>query len=220
MPLRLKHHISTESWIPEQHIPSLELRKRDDFHCRLCLKYSGEGYFLSKAQSWHAALLESDINISSYVPHPIKFRVGSRYFTPYNYVIKNYKKILIDFISIKDLHSAWIEDLSAVINSKGIVFEFISKESVYERQQLAENWITITNYISMNRHRNTDELEFSILHYQLMQPLSFGDLLSDIEPYQRNDYELAIFRLLHRGQITANLNFKVLDYDTEFQLCI
>lgn len=221
MPLRQRHHISADSWEPTQHIPSLELRKRDNFFSRLCIKFAGEGYFLSQPQSWYAALMEADPDVPFYVPRPIQFRVGSRSYTPPCYVMKNNRKFLVDFITDKTKETLWLADLKSTCELKKITFELISVDWVWEQRQLAENWITITKVIALNSRQNTDNVEFDILQNHLSSaPIAFGDIMSNISSINRHEYELALFRLLHAGRARASLGKKILDFDTEIQSCV
>lgn len=100
-----------------------------------------------------------------------------------------------------------------------MIFEVISNESILERKIEAGNWLEIVRYLHTGKNFNTQNEELSILEKVYANgKCSFYDFI-DLGARNRTFVnEIAVFRLLHRGKLTSNLDVKALDYNTELSL--
>ena len=185
------------------------------------LKHPRLSHFHSRAEYLHAGLLEGDPDVISYVPQPFLLRVGARRYTPDCYVVRRGAgREVLELKPGGQMDAALQDPLTAFFARKGMTFRVVSNESVFEQQQLAENWLLIVNVLHQARWVDTDTMETRVLEqvWQLDR-CQLGDLV-DAGDRDRTYYqEIALLRLLHRGRLTAPLDSAPLEFNTEITLC-
>ncbi len=117
------NHISTYSWIPKQIRTSIKLMTGTDYYEQKCLKYQEVGQFHSRAELYFAALLESNPNVLSYVPQPMRFRIGSTFYIPDFYVCSRSRETIYELKSRgkfdeKKKNSLWDIVVRAILDLK------------------------------------------------------------------------------------------------------
>lgn len=99
----------------------------------------------------------------------------------------------------------------------GMEFRVISNESVLEREIEALNWIEIVHTLYTARELDTQAVEQDIytrLGVQAFIPLALGELVEATNRERTYYHEVAVFRLMHRGLLTADIKDAYLDWDT------
>jgi len=182
-------------------------------------KIPGIGQFHCRAELLHAALLEGNPAVRSYVPQPLRIRLGSSYYIPDCFVSGEQESIR-ELKPRGEFDEERHELLKQFFELRSVTFEVISNEMVFEQEQLAKNWLMIMRSLKSGENISTEQSENWVMEKFLYDPtLSLGDI---VEPGNRQDSlrkEIATLRLLHRNKIKADLNLNRLDYDTEFYLC-
>ena len=184
------------------------------------LKHPKLSYFHSQAELYNAALLESSPEVLNYVPQPFLFLINGRRYIPDMYIVRGRMRIVQELKPGGVFNEEKRIAMESYLRLHGMQFEVISNESVLNREQEVENWLEIIRVLCTAKDHDTQQLELLILD-QLHGNIctQFGEI---IDPGDREEsflHELAVFRLLHRGTIQANLVGSPLDYDTEITLC-
>lgn len=212
--------ISLKCWNPEQVPTLLPVRRQVDCYDQRCVKFKEVGVFHSRAQLLYFAILEGTPSVIHYVPRPFTFNINGRRYTPSFYINEHNQKYVREVCSQPCGNAEWQSAMEKYCAFNSHIFEIIPSEWVFERQQLAENWLTIVRMLARNADHYTEPIEQHILLDWLSPDGStFGELVSLSKPDNKHFAELAILRLVHRGLISADLQYKHLTYDTEMRLC-
>ncbi len=207
-----------ESWVPRQIPTSLKLLKATDFYEQRCLKFAGCGQFHSRAELIHAALLEGNPKVRRYTPQPFRFRVGSKCYIPDCYV-ETERKIVRELKPRGSFDEELYHHISTLCDLHDIDFEVLSNEAVLDQEQLAENWLVILRMLLWAGDLDTGFQEREIIESLLGQPIfCLGDYVEPLDRELSYTAEIAIFRLLHRGVLKANLESKCLSLETKFEV--
>jgi len=207
--------------IPRQRQDAKKLKRKADWYERVMIKHPARSLFHSLAELYHAALLEANTEVISYVPQPYSLLIGSRRYLPDCFVLKNDERIVIELKPRGEMDSELEIPLQQFFKSKGMRFLVVPNEWALEQSLKAENWLTILSVLVFGKLYETADQEARLLDRFFLQPqLNVGDV---IDPGNRLDCfyeELALFRLIHQGHLVANLDSSPLDYDTEISLCM
>lgn len=212
--------ISLKCWNPAQELTMLPVRRQVDCYDQQCVKFKNVGVFHSRALLLYSAILEGMPSVIHYVPRPFTFNTLGRRYTPSFYVNQNNSKYIREVCSQPWGNAEWQSAMEKYCAFNSHIFEIIPSEWVFERQQLGENWLTIVRILARNADHYTEPIEQHILIDHLGPDGSaFGELVSSIKTDNKHFAELAILRLVHRGAISADLQYRQLSYDTEMKLC-
>jgi hypothetical protein len=213
-------NISLKSWSPVQVPTTLPLRRQVDCYDQHCVKFNDVGVFHSRAQLLYSAILEGMPSVSYYVPRPFSFNAGGRLYTPHFYVNDNNHKYVREVGSQRTGSAEWQSAMERYCTFNSHSFEFIPSEWIFERHQLAENWLSIVRILARNIDHYTESLEQKmLLHYLPSEGCTFGELIASTKADQKHFAELAVFRLLHRGTIKADLRYHPLSYELVVESC-
>ena len=212
--------ISLKCWNPEQVPTLLPVRRQIDCHDQQCVKFKGVGVFHSRAQLLYSAIMEGTASVIHYVPRPFTFNAFGRRYTPSFFVNENNHKYVRELGSRPCGNAEWLAAVEKYCDFNSHTFEVIPSEWVFERQQLAENWLTIVRMLARNADHFTEPIEqLILLDYLSPDGSSFGDLVRLTKTDNKHFVELAVLRLVHRGVISTDLQHRHLSYDTEMKLC-
>ena len=207
--------------IPRQRLDAKRLKRRTDWYERVMIKHPTRSLFHSLAELYHAALLEANADVISYVPQPYSLLIGSRRYIPDCFVFKNDERVVIELKPRGEMDSELEIPLQQFFKSKGMRFLVVPNEWALEQSLKAENWLTILSVLVFGNLYETADQESRLLDRFFLQPnLNLGDV---IDPGNRLGCfyeELSLFRLIHQGHLAANLDSSPLDYDTEISLCM
>lgn len=206
--------VHATSLTPIQHTTSRSFRTAADVRLQCMVKHPHLSEFHSLAEHLHAGLLEGTSTVSCYVPQPFRLRIGKRRYTPDCYVVEGHQRRVIELKPRGEFDDALKAPLEAFFAVQGMAFEVLANESVYERALEAQNWLAVTQVLHLNRDMETHAQELQLLDdLQARQSCVLGDILDPGNRYESAALELATFRLLHRGVLTANLTEAALDFD-------
>lgn len=214
--------VKADSLEPHQQKTQPGFKTACDFRQQCMIKHPFLSDFHSRAEHLYAGLRESEVPVSCYVPQPFRVRIRRRLYTPDCYVVSDSQPRLV--VELKP-RGEMPEDLQIPLThyfaQYGMRFEVISNESVYEREIEAENWLEIVRILHMSRDLGTTDAEQVILEmlYQKNGGCSLGDVIDHGDRDRTYLQEIALFRLLHRGHIVAELTGHPLNFDTAFALC-
>jgi hypothetical protein len=212
--------VSAKNLVPIQQWTRAGFKRHTDCYERQMLKHPHLSVFHSLAELYHAALLEGNPSVSVYVPQPFSLRVGSRYYTPDCYVMDEGKRRVVELKARGDFPEDMEIALKAFFKRYGMVFEVMDNERALERYVLAENWLTIVSLLYSARDYGSEVEEIEVEEALAVSSKPLGHLIDAGNRFGTFMTEVAVFRLLHRGFLTADLSDRPLDYDTEVALCI
>jgi len=216
----LASQVHTDTLVPEQCSTPIGFQRACDFHQQNFIKHPGRSDFHCRAEYLHAGLLEGNPNILIFVPQPFKLIINGRRYTPDCYILDGSVRRVLEIKPQGVFEDEKRIPLEQYFELHGMKFEVVSNESIFEREAEAENWIEIVRTLYIAIDWDTEASEYKVLDYFYQHPeCTFGDFVDPGDREGTFAEEVALFRLLHRGVIQADLTSKPLDYNTEVQLC-
>jgi hypothetical protein len=215
------YKVKTDSLIAVQQTKSASkiLRSADVYQQRF-LKFKNIGIFHSYAEYIHAALLEANTNVSTFVPQPYKFMVGNRRYIPDCYDQISGENVVIEIKPRGEFKDELRLPLSEYLRFHNMEFKVISNESILEQETLGLNWIQIIQTLLSAQFEDT-EIEESLIWQKVMldHELTIGDIVDSGNRIEKRHREVALFRLAHRGNVSLRLDKRPINFETEVALC-
>lgn len=211
--------VRVDSFEPRQRATRQSLRIATEFSVQWMLKHPHRSEFHCRSEHLYSGLLEGDSDVISFVPQPFTFQIGRTKYTPDFFVQANARSFVVEIKPNGKVDTALTEPTALYLKRYEIGFEIVSNESIAERAVEAENWLEIVRVLHVNKDLPTEREEQRLLEAFYQQPestlggiVTIGDRASSIER------EVALFRLLHSGLLTAELSGSPLDFSTEIRL--
>lgn len=205
---------------PAQRPTPPAFRNQCDFWQQRLLKHPRRSEFHSRAEYLHAGLLEGDNDVISFVPQPFVLQVGRRRYTPDCFVVSRRGRRVVEIKPRGQLDATLRGPLSQYFEAQGMAFEVIANETIFERRQEAENWLEIVRRLVPVQDFDTAAVETSLWRgFERATLRTVGDVIDSGDRETTYSQEIALYRLLHKGILTADLNRKPLDYDMELWVC-
>lgn len=217
----LARAVGADTLEPHQQPSPPRFKTAADFRMQWMRKHPHLSEFHSRAEHLHAGLLEGDPAVHAYVPQPFPLRLRGKRYTPDCYVAhadgpRRVIELKPDGVMADDRQVP----LTHFFAQYAMVFEVIANEAVFAREIEADNWLTIVRVLHQARDFTTTEAEYALLErLYATGPATLGDLLDPGDRERTYPLEVGLFRLLHRGQLTAELAERPLDYDTGVRRC-
>ncbi|MFT3930976.1 MAG: hypothetical protein QM709_11855 [Spongiibacteraceae bacterium] len=212
--------ITAVSLIPAEVPTSRKILRQADCYQQRGIKYPHRGTFHSYAELLHFALCEGDALVTAFIPQPFKLRVCGRIYIPDAYVVRGGERIVIELKPRGEFDPALQRQLEAFFQFHRMRFEVVSNESVLEREIEALNWLHIVRTLCAATELMTDPVEHDLWRRFLTEhSIAFSDLL---DPNNRRDDftdEVALYRLLHRGQLRPHWHRSRLGFNTVIERC-
>lgn len=208
---------SQNQLIPAQQPTPLKLTKRTDYYEQRCVKFPGRACFHCYAEFVHALLLEADASVTSFVPQPYQLTVNRRPYIPDVYLVRDGLLVVLELKPRGEFEPGKARPLSAFFEQYGIRFEVLANETVLSQEQLALNWLPLVQVLAQALYQGLDTIatEQRLWTVARDEPsITVGDLLGDAPREERYYAELALYRLIHRHELTCDLSTSPLDYDT------
>lgn len=184
------------------------------------IKFPEVGIFHSYEEFLHAALLESDSTVSSFVPQPLKFWIGNKPYIPDCYYVKKGKYYVVELKPGGKFSKEKEIPLTKYLERENIEFKVISNEDVRAKEQLALNWLEMIRAIVCNDHIDTQNHEYKLIdRFHELPNQRFGEVISKNNRFGDQAYEIALYKLCHKGTLIPDLDDKPISYDTEVILC-
>ncbi|MCG7875167.1 MAG: hypothetical protein N0C90_02410 [Candidatus Thiodiazotropha endolucinida] len=214
---QLARQVKAQSLEPHQRTTSPALMTACDFYRQNMIKHPFASDFHSYSELLHACLLEGDPTVISYVPQPYLLRVQKKRYTPDCHIVsEGQPRRVVELRPNGEMAEHEKLALIAFFQQFRTKFEVISNESVLEREMEALNWLEIVEILHQARQFTTTDAEQQVLEKLTQKgPCTLGDIIDDGDRERTYLLEIALFRLLHRGYLHAELRETPLDYDTE-----
>lgn len=214
---RIARQVTADTLEPHQQPTSLGFQTKCDFYQRRMLKHPFLSDFHSYAEYLHAGLLEGDADVVSYVPQPFQLMIRRKRYRPDCYFLHNVKGRRVRELRPRgEMREDEQVPLTHFLAQYGMHFEVISNESVFAREIEAENWLEIVRILHQARQFTTTNAEQQVLEkINAISPCTLGDVIDDGDRERTYLREIALFRLLHRGYLSADLTASLLDFDLE-----
>jgi len=211
--------VHIDALTPVQHRARRHFRIAANVRIQRMLKHAHVSEFHSLAEYLYVGLLEGTPSVTGYVPQPFALRVGKRRYTPDFYVVDGDKRRVLELKPRGEFNPALWGPLDAFFSAQGMRFEVIPNEAVFAQTIEAQNWLEIVRALNLCRDLDTLAAEEALLDQcQAAGSLTVGDVVDPGDRDSTLDREIALFRLLHRGRLTANLGDQPLDYRTTVSL--
>lgn len=217
----LARAVGADTLEPHQQPTPRRLKTAADFRLQWMQKHPHLSEFHSRAEHLHAGLLEGEPAVHAYVPQPFRLRLRGKPYTPDCYVAAtDGPRRVIELKPEAAMPADQQAPLTHFFAQYGMLFEVIANEAVFAREIEADNWLVIVRVLHQARDFTATEAEYEVLeHLYATGPATVGDLLDPGDRERTYPREIALLRLLHRGQLTAELTERPLDYDTGVRRC-
>lgn len=213
--------VSSDNFLPTQQIKSASkiLRSADCYQQRF-IKFPDVGIFHSYAELLHAALLEADPEVSTFIPQPLSLSIGRRKYVPDCYYVKSGRRYVVELKPSGEFDDNLRIPLESFFDYQDIKFEVISNESVLEDEHRALNWLRIIRILISAQLEDTQTEEIKLWESFLTTPKQYlDDVISVGNRFGGRAKEIALLRLIHQGKLTINFNGKDMGLDTEVSSC-
>lgn len=208
--------ISTKIYAPVRRLTKFKFRKDAEFFEQRMVKHPDRSEFHSYPEYLYAALLESDSDVRAYVPQPTELPVGHRAYWPDFYVEHLEGRKLIELKPRGEFDEKRQKLIERAASLYGMGFEVVDNAWALERKTLAENWHVVVRLLARFEFLETPREEEIALAALSGGERSFGDLIDSGDRPRSFLLELATFRLLHSGKISADLQHQPLCLSTAF----
>lgn len=216
--LKEKLSIKTSTLHPQEQRTSLKLLKSADTYQQIFVKYPRCGTFHSYAELLHAALLESDPCVEMFIPKPFRFTIGPSPYVPDCYLVRQGVRIVRELRSKAAFPKEWRIPLQEFLAKRGMRFEVIANQDIYARETEALNWLQIVQTLISGGSQDTSQLEVELCHkIARAGGLTLIEVIPEDDKFLGFATLLALYRLLHHGEIKANLCSEAIHYGTEFK---
>lgn len=217
----LAGHVTARSLEPRQHHAERGFITSTNAFFEEMIKFPDIAEFHCVAEFLHAGLLEGNPEVQNYVPQPFKLRVnGERYTADCFVLYRNGQRKVLELKPDGDFDDHKKIPLEHFFFQYDYIFEVVSNESIFLQRLLAENWLEITKSLLLAKDLDTQKEENNLLRRLLLEE---SCVLADIVDAddRENTYfeEIALYRLLHRGKLMADLDTQVLDYHSRIWRC-
>ena len=193
---------------------SIRAARARDVYWQRFVKYPGLAMFQSRVELLHAALLEGDAAVTSFVPHPFRLRACARDI-PGCYLIRDGRRVVRVITAPDVLSEPLRQSLREFFASHRMRFEVVTEASILARETQAQNWLYIVRRLVENADLDTHAREATLLRrLRARRRMTLAGLLGE----RAGPDEIALFRLLHRGAARARLEAQPLHDGTLLSL--
>ena len=213
--------IKSESLTPiQQHSSAKKLNRATDYYLQKFIKFPQIAIFHSYPEYLHAALLEGNPLITSFVPQPFRLLVQNRRYVPDCFYVYRTKRYVIELKPEGKFDNKLKKPLKAYFKQQGFNFKVLTNESILKKETLALNWHHIVKTLLSAEMVNTDTEELKIMDQLSVEgETEFGHLIKIGDRLANKKLEIAVFRLAHKGQIAIDLKDRKINYSTMVTLC-
>ncbi len=185
------------------------------------IKFPYIAIFHSYAELLHAALLESDSRVSSFVPQPLRLLIQNRRYIPDCFYVHKSKRYVVEIKPVGKFEEKFEIPLKAFMSSHGMKFKVVTNESIMEQERLALNWLHIIRTLINAELIQTDEEEMLLVERLSIEGvLEIGDVISIGNRLMDCKNEISLFRLAHMGKVKLHFDDKNIQFSTGVSLCI
>lgn len=213
-------HVSAKSLLPVQQHTPVRLLRSVNAYLQHGVKYPFIATFHSYAEFISGLLLEAEPCVSNWVPQPFRLRLGKTSYTPDVYFVRGGQQVVREIKSAKQIDawsSKYLKCLKEFFSFHEMMFDVVTNDTILEQERLALHYLPIIQTVSQGRMIDTRNQERLVVEQlEVESPLPLHHFIDPTDREGSANTELALFRLLLRGKIQADLSFAPLDYRTEF----
>ncbi|WP_166260600.1 TnsA endonuclease N-terminal domain-containing protein [Marinobacter salicampi] len=200
---------------PRQRATRQSMRIATEFSVQCMLKHPHRSEFHCRSEHLYAGLLEGNPAVISFVPQPFTFGVGRCRYTPDFFVQAKDRAFVVEVKPEGKVDNRLTEPVAHFLRRNGIDFDVVHNAGIIERAVEAENWLEIVRVLHVNRDLPTESVERRLLEEFYQEPeRALADVVNSGDRAASYDREIALFRLLHRGLLRAELSEQPLDFTT------
>ena len=213
--------VNAQSLEPRQHHANREFITSTNAFFAKMIKYPDVAEFHSEAEFLHAGLLEGNPDVLNYVPQPYRVRVnGERYTADCFVLYRNGQRKVLELKPNGKFSDHKKIPLEHFFFQYDYIFEVVSNEFIFQQRLLAENWIEIVKSLLLAKDLDTQRAENKLLSRLLIEKSCVLENIVEIDNREQSYFdEIALYRLLHRGKLKADLDIHILDYGTKIWRC-
>ena len=212
--------VRCRSLIPDQQRTSISLLRSADCYQQKFLKFPKVGVFHSYAELLHAALLESNCLVTSFVPQPFRFLIGRQQYIPDCYCVYNGRRTVLEIKAGGKLKAKLYDPIKFYLKANNIDFKVIDNKEILGQEIFCQNWLYVIRTLIGVTDIDTKGTETRIYKSFLHQPKQiYGDYVNIFNRLGKSEDEIALLRLVHHGKLGLSMVDKSLDLDTEVTLC-
>jgi len=215
--------VQYETLMPVQQPTRQSLLISADTYQQVLLKYPERAVFHSYAEFIHGLWLESRRKVSCFVPQPFLLKIQNKRYTPDCYYRCNGHEYVVELKAPSNIDDVPVELLTQFFAQHDMIFLLIPNEQVLRHETLALHWLRLVQVMVVAKRYGvrTDDEEDALLHEAArFERPTVGDLLSSCDRASQSAREIALYRLIHRHRLVADLTHQPLDYNTELRICI
>ncbi len=213
--------IDLDDFIPKQQLDDAsKIKINSKSYFQKFIKFPEIGIFHSYAELLHAALLEFDPDVISFVPQPFKFKINGKPYIPDCYVAYKNKKEVVELKPDGEFDQDRQLPLTAFLDDEhGIDFKVVSNESMFELETKAKNCLFIIRTLCNVQDVLTRNQEAELLERFTLKPNQcIGDVVQIGNRINAGLNEIALFRLIRKGKLSITHNQQI-DLNTEVSRC-
>jgi hypothetical protein len=206
--------------INQQNKSAMTLKVAADIYFQMFKKFNQVGIFHSYSEILFAALLEADHEVSCFTPQPMQVSIkGKRYIPDFHY-IKNNQSFIVELKPRGEFNEEKRKTCEEVFFNKGMKFKVIKNEDVLNQEIKALNWLQIIRVILTSTLNETRNQELKILAEVVNGSTStFGDVIDTGNRMGTMLEEIALYRLIYKGRLKAELSKNLISLNTEIKTC-
>lgn len=212
---------STEAVLPaSSDAASFGIQKKSDCYRQKFIKFDAVGTFHSLSELLYAALLESDIKVSTFTPQPTPFLIAGKKYFPDCFYVRKGKRHYVELKPKGVFNREKRIPMEEHGRSNDFEFLVVSNEEILSQKVKADNWLRIVRVLVSAAFENTEGEELEIIQRLNYEPsLALFEIIDAGDRIQRRFLEIALFRLAHRGIVSLDLDNESINPSTEVTLC-
>jgi len=215
-------NVESETLIPiQQYSSAMKLQRSANCYFQKFIKFPRIAIFHSYAEYLHAALLEANPLITSFVPQPFRLLVQNRRYIPDCYFVYKSKRYVVELKPRGKFDKKLRKPLKKYFRQHGYNFKVVSNELVRRNEVLALNWHQIVKALLSAEMICTENAELKILdELSIKGPMELGRIIKVGNRLDDYKNEIGVYRLAHKGLVKMELDYSKINYSSLVELCI
>ncbi len=168
---------------------------------------------------YYAAKLELDFNVERFTPQPTQYGVhGNRYIPDFFVLRTDGSRLIIEVKphkNIEKFEAKYRAAMEAKARDENFTFQIVDNEEIREHALLSRNAIYISRVLNGSKNLITIQEEEQIGRMLLVHDrCHYSDIVSIDNRLEMRLREIALWRLVHRGEIIMNLSDQPISFDS------
>ncbi len=199
---------------------AMKLKVAADVYLQMFMKFKAVGIFHSYFELLYAALLESDPEIECFTPQPIQIKIKGKRYIPDFHFIKNNVSFIAELKPNGEFDNEKQSICEEVFSSMEMQFFVVNNDDVLREQIKAINWLQIVKVNLSSTIENTKNQELKLMSdIACGKVSSFGDVIDVGNRLDTKLEEIALYRLIYKNQLSADLEKDLINLETGVSIC-